>query len=265
MPPSHRDDILLNHALLAGWPLSGDDGDKHDRGTALVVGGSAETPGAALLAGTAALHIGAGRLQIATGAKIATAVAVAMPEARVIPIDEAEAGPLAELLAAADAVVIGPGIDDIVASASFNGVNLVDGNLATADVVGSITRDTAGAIGTETITVTGVDLSAVGAVLTLADADLLDAAGIFPHEQVDVLNITNGARFTTYAIEAPRGSRVIGVNGVKGDITPNGDGDKIDTDSGVLLPLRLPRLLRLLGLLRGFVGGVSCRFSKSKS
>ena len=78
----------------------------------------------------------------------------------------------------ADLASIGDQIDDIVASASFNGVNLVDGNLATADVVGSITRDTAGAIGTETITVTGVDLSAVGAVLTLADADLLDAAAI---------------------------------------------------------------------------------------
>ena len=45
------------------------------------------------------------------------------------------------------------------------------------------------------------------------DRDLLDASGILPHEQVDVLNITTGARFTTYAIEAPRGSRVIGVNG----------------------------------------------------
>ena len=78
----------------------------------------------------------------------------------------------------ADLASIGDQIDDIVASASFNGVNLVDGDLATADVVGSITRDTAGAIGTETITVTGVDLSAVGAVLTLADADLLDAAAI---------------------------------------------------------------------------------------
>ena len=55
----------------------------------------------------------------------------------------------------ADLASIGDQIDDIVASASFNGINLVDGNLATADVVGSITRDTAGAIGTETITVTG--------------------------------------------------------------------------------------------------------------
>ncbi|MEZ5938815.1 MAG: aspartate 1-decarboxylase [Hyphomonadaceae bacterium] len=45
------------------------------------------------------------------------------------------------------------------------------------------------------------------------DLDLLDAAGILPHEQVDIWNITNGARITTYAIEAPRGSKTIGVNG----------------------------------------------------
>ena len=55
------------------------------------------------------------------------------------------------------------------------------------------------------------------------DADLLDAAGIFPHEQVDVLNITNGARFTTYAIEAPRGSKVIGVNGAAARLVQKND------------------------------------------
>src|ERR1700748_1575650 len=55
------------------------------------------------------------------------------------------------------------------------------------------------------------------------DRDLLDASGIVPHEQVDVLNITTGARFTTYAIEAPRGSRVIGVNGAAARLVQKGD------------------------------------------
>lgn len=45
------------------------------------------------------------------------------------------------------------------------------------------------------------------------DAALLEASGILPNEQVDVLDITNGARFTTYAIEAPAGSGMIGING----------------------------------------------------
>ena len=60
-------------------------------------------------------------------------------------------------------------------------------------------------------TVTQADLDYEGSIAI--DRDLLDASGILPHEQVDVLNITTGERFTTYAIEAPRGSKVIGVNG----------------------------------------------------
>jgi aspartate 1-decarboxylase len=60
-------------------------------------------------------------------------------------------------------------------------------------------------------TVTQADLDYEGSIAI--DRDLLEAAGILPNEQVDVLNIANGARFTTYAIEAPRGSKVIGVNG----------------------------------------------------
>ena len=70
-------------------------------------------------------------------------------------------------------------------------------------------------------TVTQADLEYEGSIAI--DRDLLDASGIFPHEQVDVLNITTGARFTTYAIEAPRGSRVIGVNGAAARLVQTGD------------------------------------------
>lgn len=70
-------------------------------------------------------------------------------------------------------------------------------------------------------TVTQADLDYEGSIAI--DGDLLDAAGIYPHEQVDVLNITTGARFTTYAIEAPRGSRVIGVNGAAARLVQKND------------------------------------------
>jgi aspartate 1-decarboxylase len=70
-------------------------------------------------------------------------------------------------------------------------------------------------------TVTQADLHYEGSIAI--DRDLLDAADIFPHEQVDVLNITTGARFTTYAIEAPRGSRVFGVNGAAARLVQKGD------------------------------------------
>jgi aspartate 1-decarboxylase len=70
-------------------------------------------------------------------------------------------------------------------------------------------------------TVTQADLDYEGSIAI--DRDLLDAAGIFAHEQVDVLNITTGARFTTYAIEAPRGSRTIGVNGAAARLVQKND------------------------------------------
>src|SRR5471030_1530946 len=70
-------------------------------------------------------------------------------------------------------------------------------------------------------TVTHADLDYEGSIAI--DKDLLDASGILPHEQVDVLNITTGHRFTTYAIEAPRGSRVIGVNGAAARLVQRGD------------------------------------------
>ncbi|MDZ4762823.1 MAG: aspartate 1-decarboxylase [Alphaproteobacteria bacterium] len=55
------------------------------------------------------------------------------------------------------------------------------------------------------------------------DQDLLEAAGILPHEKVDIWNITNGARISTYAIEAPRGSRTVGVNGAAARFFQVGD------------------------------------------
>ena len=70
-------------------------------------------------------------------------------------------------------------------------------------------------------TVTQADLDYEGSIAI--DKDLLDASGILPHEQVDVLNVTTGDRFTTYVIEAPRGSRVIGVNGAAARLAHRGD------------------------------------------
>jgi aspartate 1-decarboxylase len=69
--------------------------------------------------------------------------------------------------------------------------------------------------------VTQADLDYEGSISI--DRDLLDHVGILPHEQVDVLNITNGARFTTYAIEAPRGSKTFGVNGAAARLVQKND------------------------------------------
>jgi aspartate 1-decarboxylase len=69
--------------------------------------------------------------------------------------------------------------------------------------------------------VTQADLHYEGSISI--DADLLDAAGILPNEQVDVLNINNGERFTTYAITAPRGSKTFGINGAAARLAQPGD------------------------------------------
>jgi len=45
------------------------------------------------------------------------------------------------------------------------------------------------------------------------DSNLLDASGIREYEQIQIYNVTNGERFTTYAIRAEAGSRIISVNG----------------------------------------------------
>lgn len=60
-------------------------------------------------------------------------------------------------------------------------------------------------------TVTGADLHYEGSIAI--DRDLMDAAGLLPNEQVDIYNIDNGERFTTYVIEGARGSKVIALNG----------------------------------------------------
>jgi aspartate 1-decarboxylase len=69
--------------------------------------------------------------------------------------------------------------------------------------------------------VTQADLEYEGSIAI--DQDLLDAARLRVSERVDVLNINNGARFTTYTIAAPRGSRVIGVNGAAARLVQKGD------------------------------------------
>jgi len=113
---------VITASLLARWPLPQPDeeGDKEDRGRVLVVGGSREMPGAVILAATAALRAGAGKLQIATARSIAPLVASEVPEARVFAlpetrsggIDPRAAGRIAESAERAQAVVVGPGMID---------------------------------------------------------------------------------------------------------------------------------------------------------
>lgn len=70
-------------------------------------------------------------------------------------------------------------------------------------------------------TVTHADLAYEGSVTI--DTDLLDAAGILPFEAVHIWNATQGTRLVTYALEGPRGSGAICVNGAAAHLNKPGD------------------------------------------
>lgn len=129
MPPADSHPTTLDDASLRDWPLPmpPGEGDKELRGHVLILGGSREMPGAIILAATAALRAGAGKLTIATGASVAQLVALAIPEARVIGLRETPEGgfereatgqlnPLADKV---NAVLIGPGMQDEAATAAL--------------------------------------------------------------------------------------------------------------------------------------------------
>jgi hydroxyethylthiazole kinase-like uncharacterized protein yjeF len=121
MPP---EPISVTARTLREWPLPEAGSDKVSRGELLVVGGGGRTPGAVLLAGEAALRAGAGKLRMATAGSVLSPLAVAVPEAMVIPLPERHDGALDG--SAAEAVVdmtktpatvlLGPGLSDVDAA-----------------------------------------------------------------------------------------------------------------------------------------------------
>lgn len=121
----------MTAALLRRHPLPTPDASegKEERGTIIVIGGERSTPGAVVLAATAALRAGAGKLQIATAESVAPFIGVAIPEALVVSLPETRGGAIhkraAPALAArarhADAIVVGPGMVDVRATVAFLG------------------------------------------------------------------------------------------------------------------------------------------------
>jgi hydroxyethylthiazole kinase-like uncharacterized protein yjeF len=116
-------------------------GDKDDRGSVLIIAGSRDVGGAALLAATAAMRAGAGRLQIATVDSVASHLAMVMPEAMVTGLPQGRNGgfarsavkPLAEQAAKADAVVAGPGMQRGKPAEQLAGELLRNGNKLALD------------------------------------------------------------------------------------------------------------------------------------
>jgi hydroxyethylthiazole kinase-like uncharacterized protein yjeF len=114
---------------LERWPLAAPDGDgdKEVRGRVVLVAGSREIPGAAVLAATAALRAAAGRVTIAAPVSIAQSIAFAVPDSRVIALTETKSGGIAaRAIDALDpfvdrtrALLVGPGLPYDDASAEL--------------------------------------------------------------------------------------------------------------------------------------------------
>ncbi|MCR2815175.1 NAD(P)H-hydrate dehydratase [Microbacterium jiangjiandongii] len=106
----------VTRELLSAWGLPEPGADKKARGDVIVVGGSRRTPGGVMLAGEAALRVGAGRLSVFVPRSIDAQVGTVLPEAGIYALpDEASEpfdSPAREKIAASDAVLVGPGFDD---------------------------------------------------------------------------------------------------------------------------------------------------------
>lgn len=147
----------ITPTLLRSWGLPMDAASKYDRGQVLVIGGARPTPGAVMLAGLAALRVGAGRLTLAVADSVATPVAVAVPEAGVLALAETSTGSvrggavsaIAEQVSAADVVLVGPGLDD-------------------ADEAGALLENLLPHLGPEAVL--AVDAYALGALPRVTDA-----------------------------------------------------------------------------------------------
>ncbi|MCS4484759.1 aspartate 1-decarboxylase [Gleimia sp. 6138-11-ORH1] len=71
------------------------------------------------------------------------------------------------------------------------------------------------------VTVTGADLHYVGSITV--DGALLDAANILEGQKVDIVNVTNGARLSTYTIRGEEGSGIVQLNGAAAHLVDPGD------------------------------------------
>ncbi|HYI42651.1 MAG TPA: NAD(P)H-hydrate dehydratase [Sphingomicrobium sp.] len=109
----------LTRSALRAFPLPRQsDTGKEGHGRLLIVAGSRQVPGAALLAAMAALRTGAGKVRVATVASVAPGIALQMPEVLVVPLAESRdgnctrssVGEVREQADAMDAVVAGPGV-----------------------------------------------------------------------------------------------------------------------------------------------------------
>lgn len=190
-PGSLDDPRLITPMMLRAWPLPEPAGTKYSRGQVVVVGGARSTPGAAMLAGVAALRVGAGRLTLAVAQSVAAMVAVSVPESGVVGLPEdasgsvngQDAGSLLEReVGRADALLVGPGLDDA------DGTRLLlEQMLAVAPSTLPILLDAYGATVVSSLGADALDRLAGRVVMTPNEAELAYVVGQDDLDEDDVL------------------------------------------------------------------------------
>jgi ADP-dependent NAD(P)H-hydrate dehydratase len=226
--------LLRAHAL----PRHEQAGDKKVRGSALVIAGSVEVPGAALLAGLGVLRAGAGVLRIATCRSNAAQLGIAMPEAMILGcretpsggIDPSESVRLAELAADDDTVLIGPGMMDDPAVAEFTSELLrrLEGPTYTLDAAAFTTLKQHDAAlprhsGKIVLTPHSGEMAAfLKASREEIDRDPLTAA----HRVADTLDAVVAMKGASTYVVSPDGAACLSENGTVG-LGTSGSGDSL--------------------------------------
>jgi ADP-dependent NAD(P)H-hydrate dehydratase len=226
---------MITARALKAWPLPdpNDDESKEDRGRVLVIGGSAQVPGAVLLAAVAALRAGAGKLQIATVAPAALPMAIALPEAKVMSLRTATDGTILELgrevrsaAREAGAVVIGPGMDPtpasrrVAASAieAAQGTVVLDAGALHPSAIRAFARRGRGAM------VLTPHTGEMAAMLGLDEAAIVDDAEAIAREFAHAWGVVLALKGPTTYVAAPNGRMWINNAGSIG-LGTSGSGD----------------------------------------
>jgi ADP-dependent NAD(P)H-hydrate dehydratase len=238
--------VAVTPEFLHAHPLPRHDqeGDKQARGRVLVIAGSVEVPGAALLAGLGVLRAGAGILQIATCHSAASHLAIAMPEAMVVGCRETPAGGidpgnaprLSELASDADAVLIGPGMMDEPAVAELTSellkrlerpVLVLDASAFATLKVRDASRKHAGKI------VATPHSGEMAKFLALSREEIDEAPLLAARQAAEVLNAVVAMKGASTHVVSPNGEAWLCENGSIG-LATSGSGDTL---AGILAGL----------------------------
>lgn len=244
----HKTQTIDKHWLRAHpLPRPSDDGDKEERGTVLIVGGAPQMPGAVILAATAALRAGAGKLQIATCEGIAAVVGAQVPESYVVGLPTNAKGALTisaaekivEYANKAKCVLIGPGMveEDAVTSLLLKLLPQLETTSIVLDAAALACftehADIARKLSTQTVVVTTPHAGEMASMLGRDKDELLEKPEATAREAAAKFGTVTALKGAETFIAAPEGETLRNITGNVG-LATSGSGDTL---SGIIAGL----------------------------